>query len=71
MKLGPTPVVTVIGAVVLTILFGILAARLIGISRPFGILTSGAVAICGASAALAISSVLPKGKTMSATLSSP
>ena len=62
MKLGATPVVTVIGAVVLTILFGILAARLIGIDRPFGILTSGAVAICGASAALAISSVLPKSK---------
>jgi uncharacterized integral membrane protein (TIGR00698 family) len=61
MKLGPTPVVTVIGAVILTILFGALAARVVGLSRPFGILTSGAVAICGASAALAISSVLPKG----------
>jgi uncharacterized integral membrane protein (TIGR00698 family) len=62
MKLGPTPVITVIGAVILTILFGALAARIMGLSRPFGILTSGAVAICGASAALAISSVLPKGE---------
>jgi len=62
MKLGPTPVVTVVGAVILTILFGALAARAMGLSRPFGILTSGAVAICGASAALAISSVLPKGE---------
>jgi uncharacterized integral membrane protein (TIGR00698 family) len=62
MKLGTTPVVTVIGAVILTILFGALAARVIGLSRPFGILTSGAVAICGASAALAISSVLPKSE---------
>jgi uncharacterized integral membrane protein (TIGR00698 family) len=62
LKLGPTPLVTVIGAVILTILFGALAARVIGLSRPFGILTSGAVAICGASAALAISSVLPKGE---------
>jgi uncharacterized integral membrane protein (TIGR00698 family) len=62
MKLGATPVVTVIGAVILTILFGVLAARVTGLSRRFGILTSGAVAICGASAALAISSVLPKGK---------
>ncbi len=61
MKLGPTPVITVIGAVILTILFGTLTARVMGLSRPFGILTSGAVAICGASAALAISSVLPKG----------
>ena len=57
MKLGPTPVITVIGAVILTILFGALASRALGLSRPFGILTSGAVAICGASAALAISSV--------------
>jgi uncharacterized integral membrane protein (TIGR00698 family) len=62
MKLGATPVVTVIGAVILTVLFGVLAARVMGLSRPFGILTSGAVAICGASAALAISSVLPKGE---------
>jgi len=62
MKLGPTPVVMVIGAVTATILFGVLGARVAGLSRPFGILTAGAVAICGASAALAISSVLPKGE---------
>jgi uncharacterized integral membrane protein (TIGR00698 family) len=47
--------------VVLTILFGIVAARVMGLGRPFGVLTAGAVAICGASAAMAISSVLPKG----------
>jgi uncharacterized integral membrane protein (TIGR00698 family) len=63
LKLGPTPVVTVTGAVILTVLFGALAARVMGLSRPFGILTSGAVAICGASAALAISAVLPKGES--------
>jgi uncharacterized membrane protein YadS len=62
MKLGPTPVIMVIAAVTLTILFGVVGARVAGISRPFGILTAGAVAICGASAALAISSVLPKGE---------
>jgi Conserved hypothetical protein 698 len=62
MKLGPTPVVMVIAAVTLTILFGVVGARVTGISRPFGVLTAGAVAICGASAALAISSVLPKGE---------
>jgi uncharacterized integral membrane protein (TIGR00698 family) len=62
MKLGPTPVVMVIAAVTLTILFGVVGARVAGISRPFGLLTAGAVAICGASAALAISSVLPKGE---------
>jgi uncharacterized integral membrane protein (TIGR00698 family) len=63
MKLGVGPVIMVVGAVALTILFGVLAARVMGLSRPFGILTAGAVAICGASAALAISSVLPKGET--------
>lgn len=61
MKLGSAPVIMVVGAVILTILFGALAARVIGLGRPFGVLTAGAVAICGASAALAISSVLPKG----------
>jgi uncharacterized integral membrane protein (TIGR00698 family) len=62
MKLGLAPVLTAVGAVILTILFGVLAARVMGLSRPFGVLTAGAVAICGASAALAISSVLPKGE---------
>ncbi len=62
MKLGVGPVVMVVGAVILTILFGVAAARVVGLSRTFGILTAGAVAICGASAALAISSVLPKGE---------
>ncbi len=61
-KLGPTPVIMVMAAVTLTILFGVIGARAAGLSWRFGILTSGAVAICGASAALAISSVLPKGE---------
>jgi uncharacterized integral membrane protein (TIGR00698 family) len=46
--------------VVATILFGAAIAPLIGRSREFGILTGGATAICGASAALAISAVLPR-----------
>ncbi len=45
-----------------TMIFGLLVGRLFGIERPFAILTAGAVAICGASAALAISTVLPKTK---------
>ncbi len=61
MQLGITPVVMVVVAVLLTLGFGVVVARAFGLSRPFGLLTSGAVAICGASAALAISSVLPKG----------
>ena len=52
--LGVSPVVTVTGAVILTILFGVVAARVMGLGRSFGLLTAGAVAICGASAALAI-----------------
>ena len=63
MHLGITPVVMVVVAVLLTIGFGVVGARAFGLSRPFGLLTAGAVAICGASAALAISSVLPKGES--------
>ena len=50
-------------AVVLTILVGWLMARSMKLRGPLGILMGGAVAICGASAALAIASVLPRSKT--------
>lgn len=60
--LGPTPLVITITGVVTTILAGAALARRLGFTRDFGILTGGAVAICGASAALAIASVLPKGE---------
>ncbi len=50
----------VVAAVILTMLFGALCVRLTHAHRHFGILTGGAVAICGASAALAIAAVLPK-----------
>jgi len=50
----------VILAVILTILFSILLLRVFGFQYRFGILIGGAIAICGASAAMAISSVLPK-----------
>ena len=46
-------------AVFLTILFGTIVARFFRLERSFGLLTGGAVAICGASAALAIAAVLP------------
>lgn len=45
---------------VATVLFGVLLARVIGQGPRFAILTAGAVAICGASAAMAIAAVLPK-----------
>jgi uncharacterized integral membrane protein (TIGR00698 family) len=58
--LGLIPVVTVVGGVISTIAFGAVAAKALGLKRSFGILSGGAVGICGASAALAIASVLPK-----------
>ena len=47
-------------AVGMTIILSVLTARFFGRDRMFGFLTGGAVAICGASAAMAISSILPK-----------
>ncbi len=60
--LGAPLILLIIGGVVLTILFGILGARLLGRGWRFALLTGGAVAICGASAAMAIAAVLPKNK---------
>ena len=50
----------IVAGVAVTIGFGIVAARWLGQSRRLGILTGGATAICGASAAIAIASVLPR-----------
>jgi uncharacterized integral membrane protein (TIGR00698 family) len=57
--LGWEPVVLVVLSVVLTIGVSMLAARLLGFQTSFGMLTGGATAICGASAALALSAALP------------
>ena len=55
------PVMLAVAASIgLTIAFGALAATWLGLPRRFGILSAGATAICGASAAAAISSVLPR-----------
>ena len=68
-SLGLFPIVVVTSGVVLTIAFGIIVAKLMGLSKRLGIMTSGAVAICGASAALAIASVMPNDdKTKTATI---
>ncbi len=58
--LGIEPVVAVAVLMVLTIASGIAIAPLLGRRWRFGLLTGGSVAICGASAALAISAVLPR-----------
>ncbi|MEQ6435098.1 putative sulfate exporter family transporter [Comamonas sp. w2-DMI] len=60
--LGWSTALTVIAAVVTTIACGYWLGRRLGMTRPQGVLSGGAVAICGASAALAISSVLPRDK---------
>lgn len=60
-SLGWTPVFLVTAAVVTTLLIGSVISLILGCDRQLGILTGGAVAICGASAAMAISSVLPEG----------
>jgi uncharacterized integral membrane protein (TIGR00698 family) len=62
LQLGATPILMVMAGVASTILLGFLAARALGLSRSFGVLSGGAVGICGASAALAIASVLPKDR---------
>jgi uncharacterized integral membrane protein (TIGR00698 family) len=57
--LGWQPLLLVAVCLVATIGVSIVAARLLGFSRLFGLLTGGATAICGASAALALSAALP------------
>jgi len=58
--LGWPIMVMVVLLVPATIGFGLLVARLFGFKHRFAVLSSGAVAICGASAAIAIAAVLPK-----------
>ena len=62
-SLGLPVLVMAMLAVAITISAGAWAARLAKLPLEFGVLTGGAVAICGASAALAISSVLPRTPT--------
>jgi uncharacterized integral membrane protein (TIGR00698 family) len=59
--LGWQPMTLVIGAVTSTILASIWLARRMGFKPQFGLLTGGATAICGASAALALSAAIPPG----------
>lgn len=60
--LGWQIVSMIIAGVLLTIGAGYVAAKSVGKTNNFGILTGGAVAICGASAAMAISAALPQHK---------
>lgn len=57
--LGWQPVLTVMVAVAFVLALGVAVARWMGYRVFFGLLTGGAVGICGASAALAIAAALP------------
>lgn len=59
LALGSSTIEFLVAGVLCTIAIGIGTARLVGQSGYLGMLIGGATAICGASAALAISSVLP------------
>ena len=58
-ELGWQPVLIVVLSVVLTIAVAMAVARLMGFQTLFGLLSGGATAICGASAALALAAALP------------
>jgi uncharacterized integral membrane protein (TIGR00698 family) len=60
--LGWETALTVIAALVTTMLCGLIVGSRLGMTRAQRVLSGGAVAICGASAALAISAVLPREK---------
>lgn len=62
MELGYAPIIGILATVTCTILFGVLMASILKLNLKFGVLSGSAVAICGASAALAISSILPPYK---------
>lgn len=57
--LGWVPVAMVVGIVTVTIGVSVVLARAMGFSPLFGFLSGGATAICGASAAMALSAALP------------
>ncbi|WP_418648109.1 YeiH family protein [Thauera butanivorans] len=60
--LGLAGVGALAGAVVLTIGFGMLMARMLGLPSMLGLISGGATGICGISAAMAISATLPQTK---------
>jgi uncharacterized integral membrane protein (TIGR00698 family) len=61
--LGLHTILLVLGCVALTLSLGALIGRAFGLDRSFSVLAASATAICGASAAVAVSQVLPKTET--------
>lgn len=62
--LGLTTILWVAAGTLVSIATGVLCCRAFRTDREFGLLTGGAVGICGASAALAISATLPQNKSV-------
>ncbi len=66
--LGPVALLCVVAIVAATMGAGLLAARRLGQDGAFGVLAGGAVAICGASAAMALATTLGDRRTSQAQL---
>ncbi|WP_298400065.1 putative sulfate exporter family transporter [Sphingobium sp.] len=66
--LGPEALVAVIAIVAVTIATGIVMARWLGFDAAFGTLAGGSVAICGASAAMALATTLGEKRAGQAQL---
>jgi uncharacterized integral membrane protein (TIGR00698 family) len=66
--LGPVALAAIVILVALTILAGVVCSRWLGLGSPFGALAGGAVAICGASAAMALAAVLGERRVSQAQL---
>lgn len=58
--IGFTPAVVVIAALALTFAGGLFAARILGLSANVGVIAAAGTVFCGATAAAAIASILPK-----------
>ena len=68
LALGPVALACVVGIVALTMGAGVLVARRLGLGAAFGTLAGGAVAICGASAAMALATTLGEKRISQAQL---
>lgn len=60
--IGVAPLALVAFGMAVTMLTAAIGARALGLSREFAALSGGSVAVCGASAAAAVASVLPQGQ---------
>lgn len=67
-SLGWAAFAAIVAGIIFVMLSGTLTARVIGRNAAFGVLSGGAVAICGASAALALATVLGERRSSQAQL---